>query len=341
MRTILPLLLLVSGCTKDMNDTASPSTMKDAEQVADFILVLGQSNADGRCTADRMVNQAWAYEGISALPISQRTNQQPYGFDATDIHTYWKTSCAADDQSLDDGSWQPYVIGVNSARSCANASKNIGPEFSMARKIIDATGRPVYVMKAAFAGTPLCPGVAALYPPGRWNNTNREIAIQYVVARGLRDFRASNPGTRCRLAGAVWWQGESDAMASISTSTYQSNLNGLFGYITAGTDTLFDNTTAEPTQWNLIGLGFYRNAKEDAINAALQNVANANTGFHYVNSRPYPRGVSLTTSQASPIPRGTPNSAGGNDNQHASHIAELAVGELCAQNVIAAGWIVP
>lgn len=79
--------------------------------------------------------------------------------------------------------------------------------------------------------------------------------------------------------------------------------------------------------------------KEAVINDALISIAGSRPGFHYVDSWPYPRCQNLTTAQASPITKGLPNSAGGNDNQHASHIAELAVGELCAQNVINAGWV--
>ncbi|HRD54625.1 MAG TPA: sialate O-acetylesterase, partial [Flavobacteriales bacterium] len=257
----------------------------------------------------------------------------------------------------DNGSWQPYAIGVNNAHTGATTTDQIGPEFSAAITLRDAVGAPINIIKCAYSSTGLCPWINETTPPGTWNPTatyagNRYTAIEYFVRRGIEDFRDANPGVLCKLAGVIWWDGESDANANVTTAQYTTQFNSLLNYMRPELAALFDNDSTEAPQWNLVSLSFRRNAKEALINTALSNIAAAvpaapkasaaaDPDIHYVDSWPYPRCQNLTTAQASPIAKGTPNSQGGNDNMHASHIAELAVGELCAENILAAGWVAP
>jgi hypothetical protein len=235
---------------------------------------------------------------------------------------------------------------VNNAHTGATTTDQIGPEFSAAITLRDALGQPINIIKCAYSSTGLCPWINETTPPGTWNPTatyagNRYTAIEYFVRRGVEDFRDANPGVACKLAGVIWWGGESDAFANVTTAQYTTQFNSLLNYMRPELAAIFDNDSTEPPQWNLVRLSFRRDAREALINTALSNIAAADPAIHYVDSWPYPRCQNLTTAQASPIAKGLPNSEGGNDNMHASHIAQLAVGELCAANILAAGWITP
>ncbi|HRD54626.1 MAG TPA: hypothetical protein PKY96_18460, partial [Flavobacteriales bacterium] len=68
LTTLLIIAIALTACRKAPHATGA-TRPKGGEATAHFVLVIGQSNADGRCTAARLVNPAWAYKGISALPL--------------------------------------------------------------------------------------------------------------------------------------------------------------------------------------------------------------------------------------------------------------------------------
>lgn len=306
------------------------------------IIVMGQSNADGRCTANRLANTDFNYKGISTGYPSARTTEDQYPYspgDATPgLKVYFKTQFTSDDQSLDNGAWYDYTIGTNNAHFGAVATYRIGPEFSMGVKLNDLTGKPIYIIKVGYSATALTNTVTP-FTPGNWNNTNRQIAIEYFVARAIRDYKAANPGRRLRLLAVNWWQGESDAQAGVSTATYTAQFNQFKEYITENIYGYFLVPAGLDPIWNIVKLNFANDAAEALINTALTNIVAANSGFHLVDSTPFPQCNDLTVAERAPIALGTPNSVGGQDNEHSSYIAQLAVGELCAQNIINAGLV--
>lgn len=307
------------------------------------ILVMGQSNADGRCTANRLANTSFNYKGIATGYPAARTTQDQYPYVSGDptpgLKVYFKTAFASADQSLDNGAWYDYEIGLNNGHFGSGTAQIIGPEFSMGVKLNDLTGKDIYIIKCAYAGTALTSTITPTNPPGIWNNTNRFIAMEYFVDRAVRDYKAANPGRRLRLLGVVWWQGENDANAGISTATYTSQFNSFKAYVEGELYGHFVLPKGKEPIWNLVKLNFYQDAAEGLINTALSNIVAANPGFYLVDSTPYPQCQDLTVGEASPIAVGTPNSVGGSDDAHSSYIAQLAVGELCAQNVIDAGLL--
>lgn len=307
------------------------------------ILVMGQSNADGRCTANRLANTSFNYKGIATGYPAARTTQDQYPYVSGDptpgLKVYFKTQFAGDDQALDNGAWYDYEIGLNNGHFNSNPAHRIGPEFSMGVKLNDLTGKNIWIIKCAYVGTALTNTITPNNPPGNWNNTNREIAIDYFVKRAVRDYKTANPGRRLRLLGIVWWQGENDANAGISTATYTTQFNSFKAYIEREVYGQFVIPAGKEPIWNLVRLNFYNNAAEGLINTALSNIVAANPRFYLVDSSPYPQCQELSVAEASPISVGSPNSAGTNDDAHSSYIAELAVGELCAQNVIDAGLL--
>lgn len=306
------------------------------------ILVMGQSNADGRCTANRLANTSFNYKGISTGYPSARTSQAQYpyspGSATTGLKTYFKTAFASDDQSLDNGSWQNYTIGTNNGHFGSIAAHRIGPEFSMGVKLNEYTGKTIWIIKVGYSSTNLV-STATPGTPGNWNNTNRQIAMDYFVARAVRDFRTDNPGKRLRLLAVNWWQGENDANDGFSTATYTTQFNSFKSYVEGELYGHFVVPSNKLPIWNLTKLNFYQNANEGNINTALANIVAANSGFHLVDSSAFPRCQDLSTAERSPISLGTPNSEGSNDNQHSSYIAQLGVGEIMAQNVIDAGLV--
>lgn len=302
-----------------------------------FVLLFGQSNADGRREPTRLQNTQYNYQGIGSGYPTVREGQPQYAANPSNVYVYWKSVQSSDDMTVDNAAWQAYVAGTNSSHD----DNSFGTELSCATRIQQHTGRPVYIVKIAYGGTSLYSKTssAAQFPPGNWNPTNRYIAMYYYLHRAMRDFRAANPNVRPVLTMINWWQGENDGINAVGTSNYQSEFEALKAYMDARVRGEFVIEPGKEPIWNLTKLHFNVNANEAAINTALQNVANANADTYIIDASPYPRGTELTAPMASPLAVGTPNADGGLDNLHTSYIGLLGIGESQYLNAVAAGLL--
>lgn len=302
-----------------------------------FVILLGQSNADGRAMATRLGNTQFNYKGIAAGYPSVRVAQAQYTTTPPGVYVYFKTAFASADQSLDDGAWAPLEIGVNNCHSGASAIDFVGPELSLCTRLHDITGKEIRLIKCGYSDTGLTSTITNSSPAGNWNNASRNAAMLYFVDRAMRDFRAENPTKRAVLLAVNWWQGENDGSNAVAQATYEAQFADLLAYVKQHIYSGFV-VENEPI-WNLVKLDFNRTAAEGVINAALAAIVAANTGFYLVDPTPYPQQIELSAAEALPLPVGTPNAEGRNDDAHASYLMELAVGELMADNIQSAGLI--
>lgn len=303
---------------------------------APFVIILGQSNAVGYTVRQRLANTSYNYQGIAAGYPAVRVAQPQYAQTTVPgVKTYWKTNNPATDQSLNDGSWQDLTLGVNNCQN-SGAFEGVGPELSLCTNLHQYTGKTVWLLKCAYPGTALTSTITPSNPPGNWNNTNRVIFIEYFVKRALTSFRAANPTLRPFLAAIHWHQGEHDAMNNISKATYKTQFASLRTYLENELFAQFVTPKDRKPIWNIVKLKFFENAAEGIINDALAEIVAEHDRSYLIDCTSYPQGDALTAGQASPINVGDPNSAGGNDNNHQSYIAQLAIGELAFDNLISA-----
>ena len=297
---------------------------------ADFIITMGQSHAMGRQEPTRLQNTNYNYKGIGAGYPTVRSGQDQYVLNPSGVYIYEKflPGGPTDPTSVDDGSWAPYVAGTNSTYR----GKAFGPELSCATRISDQTGNSVYIVKCAFGGTGLSNTCVSSSSPGNWNTALRIIAAENYLRRAMRDFRTANPTIRPRLLAINWWQGEQDAVESISSAVYQAQYALFRTYWQGIIQGLF---VEQDFAWNVTKLKFNENANEATINSALAAIASTYADTYLVDATPYPQGDSLTVSEASPMATGTPTTDGGNDDNHVSYIGILGVGEYMADNIIA------
>jgi hypothetical protein len=308
-----------------------------APDVAYFIILMGQSNADGRREPTRLQNTQYNYKGIGAGYPSVRTTQAQYVASPSNVFIYYKSVASSDDMSVDVATWQAYTAGVNSSHD----DNSFGTELSCATRINDLTGKPVYIVKVAYGGTSLntdTPSASQL-APGNWNPTNRYIAMEFYLRRAMRDFRTANPTVRPVLLAINWWQGENDAINGVGTATYESEFAALKTYIDARVRGEFVIDVGSEPVWNITRLHFNLDAAEGLINTALDNIAAAYTDVEIIDAAPYPRGVDLTTAEAAPLPVGLPNADGGLDNNHTAYIGLLGIGEKQVDNIVTKGLI--
>jgi hypothetical protein len=86
---------------------------------------------------------------------------------------------------------------------------------------------------------------------------------------------------------------------------------------------------SKPIPWYIMKLNYNSNVSEGLINDALSQVVNENSGrMTLINHDAYPKGIALTTAQR------TPATSGFTYDNHASYIAQLAVGELITNNML-------
>lgn len=295
---------------------------------AHFIILLGQSNADGRREPTRLQNTQYNYKGIGAGYPSVRSGQDQYVANPSNVYIYRKAGIYTDDFSPDNGAWQAYVAGSNSSYD----DNAFGTELACATRLADTTGKPVYIIKVAFGGTGLSDSCDTSTIPGNWNHTIRYMAAEFWIKRALRDFRSANPTLRPRLLGINWWQGEQDTVDDIPTATYEAQFALFRAYMQR---IIEGNFVSQDYIWNITKLKFNENAAEALINTALANIAAAHSDTFLVDSTPYPQGDALTLGESSPLATGSPNADGGTDNAHSSYIGLLGVGEYMADNMIA------
>lgn len=304
------------------------------------ILMFGQSNNDGVFQSTRLANALWNYKGILAGWPATRVAQAQYVDSPSNVHIYDRGALQASDWWADTGVWEAYQAGVNS-RNVRNATNTtlFGTECYLSQCIQDVTGGQVAIVKPSFGGTGLLSTTTSV-PPGSWNYITRGIAMQTYLARAVRDYAAYNPGHVMDPVAVIWWQGEGDASAGVSTANYQSNWLELYGILRDSIRSLFP-IQRDPV-WNLVKLDYYRNAAETLINTALSNCAGLIPDGYYITAH---TGKSLqkqelTVAQASPLAKGTPTNATGNDDDaHSNYIAGQLVAEEIRDNLVAEGII--
>lgn len=309
-----------------------------------FVFDNGQSNADGFDVMERLANTDWNYKGIADEWPSERDGQDQYAVSGVvpGVMIYAGSNDPSTDQSLDNRTWQPFELGVNNCQN-SGAFNGIGHALSLCTKLHEYTGKTIWLVKCAYPGTALASSITPLNPPGNWNNTNREIFIEYYVKRALRDFRADNPTLRARPVAFNWWQGEHDALHNITKAGYKVHHNTLSAYMEKEVFGQFVIPTDKRPIWNLVKLRFHENAAETNINDALTELVSEHDHYRLVDCSSYPKTKELSAGQASPVAVNIVgnNSAGRQDDNHQSYIAQLAVGEIMAQNIIDAGLISP
>lgn len=176
------------------------------------ILQGGQSNADGRAV-------------VTDLPTTPFNYQQPQ----TDVDLVYRSGSSAVMTTLRPG------VGGNT---------QFGPEIALGRKMADLwsgeTGTRVIILKYAAGGTNL----AVQWKAGGDATTTGD-GVQYTtfqdtVTKGLALISATYPNAIIDVQGMVWFQGESDAVATIDATTnrtwalsYQQNLTAFISDLRA------------------------------------------------------------------------------------------------------------
>ena len=182
-----------SGASADSADSADSGedTAVEEDPVLDLYILAGQSNMDG-------------YAYASGLPPSLAVGQE-------DVALYWSGNRA----------WtalQPATYAINYGWDC------FGPEVTFGRFMADLDpDQPVALIKHAVGGT----GLYDYWYPG----TSREDGSQGVGYHDLlATFDAATAeldaeGVAWRVAGLLWMQGESDALADAGiAAAYEGNL---------------------------------------------------------------------------------------------------------------------
>ena len=298
---------------------------------APFVPILGQSNAAGNALTSRLANTQYNYVGISTGYPTPRVAQAQYPTGViTGVKTYFKNLLAAADQSVDNGAWADLNVGVN--QHMATGSVHFGPELSLGNRLYAQAGAPIWLVKYAYGGTGLTK-YGSTAAPGPWNTTLRYNAMEYFLRRGVRDFRTANPTLRPRCVGILWWQRETAANNGISKTGYKYNFQALKNYVDGVIGELFPTSTARQHVWNIVKLKFSENAAETVINTALAELVAENARCYLIDQTAFPQRDALTVGEASPV------AVTGADDAHSSYITQLAVGELAAANIIAAGLL--
>jgi len=261
------------------------------------ILIIGQSNAVGRAEVSRLDNKQYNPMGFIANPSR--------------VKIYDKGNFADLDLSKDNGSWKDYYAGVNS-NTDGSPLNNFGPELSLSQMITRTRSGNVYIIKAAFGGTALSPGIPTMYP-GNWTEKTTYIAMEYYFKPAMRDLHILETNVKVHFIGVIWWQGESDAAYGISASDYKER----FLNLKKNVDVYLSHEFNIRYKWALIGLNYNHDDKEKVINSALSSLEKQNC--HYISTINYPRKMDLNTSQQWPL-------STERDDNHSSYIAQLAVG---------------
>lgn len=266
-------------------------------QDAYIILILGQSNAAGRAEVSRLSNKYY--------------NPMNYVANPERVKIYDKGNMSDPNLSKDNGSWKDYYAGVNS-NTDGSPLDNFGPELSLSQLITRTKKGNVYIIKAAFGGTALSPNIPTTYP-GNWTENILSIAMEYYFKPAMRDLYINEPNSNVHFLGVIWWQGESDAAAGISTSAYNEQFTILKNHV----DEYLSKEFNYPYKWALIGLNYKQDTNEMAINAALKSLSSKDT--YFIPTLVYPRKMDLTNSQQWPI-------KSERDDNHSSYITQIAVG---------------
>jgi len=301
-----------------------------------FIMLFGQSNADGRATAARLANVNWNYRGISTGYPAPRTTQGVYSGTPPNVYIYNKgNNSGFNTEPPDNGVWELLNAGVNNSKKGSLPVGYIGVELSLATLLQEYSGKDVYIVKAGFFSTYLYSLPVLASGPGTWQFTNRHIAMEFYLRRAVRDFRAANPNKRAVPVLKYWWQGENDAVEGRTADQYEGDLADMCSYMDGVVRECFVIDEGKDPLWIMSKLDFTQSAAEGVINTGITNYAAGADNVVVLDPAPYPRRSDLSAAEQ------LPNDGGSSDNNHSSYIAILAMGELAAQEVIDHGIIQP
>ncbi len=335
-----PLLAILLFLGFGLAGQSLPGDATTEVPVAYCIVSTGQSNAEGLAQSERYANTQYNYQGIAADWPATRTSQPQYVVDPDSVYIYYKGAAQGAELFLDNGEWQPYVAGGNS-RNVTSATNTVlfGVEGPLAQLIQERTHAPVAIIKATFPGVGLLP-TSLNVPPGPYNNVARTIAAQAYIQRAVRDWADFMPGYRLKIVNILWWQGETDATLGVTTTDYRTGFDIYQRYVSSVVDGCF--VIDQPPAWSIVKLDYNRSANETAINDALEAEANERSYAHYIT---WHVGKSLqkdelTTAQASPLAKGSPTNASGNDdNDHSCYMAMFGIAETIKYHLISDGLI--
>lgn len=318
--------------------------------IAYCIIMMGQSNADGGAVSARMGagGNNYAYKGILTGYPNARVAQENYSRTPAGVYIYNKQRTDDNLWGVDDGFWEPYEAtdtGNAHNKGVANADPRIGCEGALAEAIVDYTGAEVFIIKPSWGATALYSGDTGASFPGPWNYQARQLATDAYIARAVRDFHIYRQNVKLRLVSVGWWQGERDASQGRSQAQYTADFADYYAYMDKSIKGNFLIESDKLPLWQLVKLKLNETAGETTINAAHQAFVAANPTFaRYIDidqgGRDFPRLTDMTVAEASPITKAIPNSLGIDDDNHSSHITQLAVGEMMFNNVQSAGLLI-
>ena len=196
------------------------------DQTIDIYLLAGQSNAHGHGSVSALDQSLHDQDGLFYTSWHQSTS----GASTTQYYSQWATSLVAGETRGDDNT------------SVLGGSSGFGAELGFvnrANAINLTNGKPIGILKHAIGASTLTDDGSADGGLSDWDLTatgeNRGDALRafkLAVADALT--KLTNAGYAYRLAGFIWWQGESG-----------SNVNGLNALISHVRDWLDANYTLD------------------------------------------------------------------------------------------------
>lgn len=318
----LALLLLLFAASCSTEEQTSPTvshhgplatkSLELAENEIPFFTMAGQSNMTGIATP-RLANTL-DYPTYSATPEG--------------VYIYAKGPTASlADQQADNGQWQPLVMGANNGLPYnVGLPDFMGLEMTLGPTMRDLTGKPVYIIKAAFNGTGITSTLQYTNPPGNWNNTNRTIFYINHVKPALLQFRKDNPGMVPVWVGHLWWGGEKDVQKQVSKVTFKTQFQSMMNYMLDSGATQFGHY---PRSVHVMGLNAWSNTNEVLLTQGLAEKCDEN-GWVFWPTTIYKKNAQLTAVECAPVPKGCLNSTGACDDTHMGHRAYKALGPSIA-----------
>lgn len=279
-------------------------------------IYLGQSQIAGRGLSTRTPNTSYFFKGMASVYPATRTTQQLYSLTPANVFIWYKgQNVTTTDLFTIQGQWQAYSGGVNSCPDRATASyKFFGPELTHSVQIQEATGNDTYIIKLGYGGTSLITDEAE---PGAWNNKINTL-VSYELRVAIKNLRAMRPNDTILLQCVDWGQGETDGARGVSKEAYKSAFRKTYKVIC---DAIMESMVLfYPIPLKIQELNFNRDAGEDLINSALQELA-IEFGAQWIQTRDLPRKIDETAEQKSPV------ATDPEDDNHFDYLAQGVIGE--------------
>lgn len=247
-----------------------------------LLIILGQSNADGRGVKADLSDMAAFNFGAATIAGSD-----PYVRIFNKSIT--RTPASASVNRVLNGAWEDYTgsNGMIVSPQTGTLSTSAGPELAFAyiwaNKVYLNTGKSLHILKCAIGGTPL-------YYSGASADTNwasntgqiRELFFNYLARPAITELL--NSGKKPRLIGIYWAQGESDTDTTANANAYEANLINLIADVrnkTGFTDGKFImqslSNHSNTTQWNTVKQAYVNIANADARSKVIKIDGSDNT----------------------------------------------------------------